>query len=76
MHVSSSIIKFADDTTVVGLMTNNNEKAYNEEVRALLEWCQENDLSLNINKMKELIEDCRRWQREHAPSTSTGSQWV
>jgi hypothetical protein len=35
MHSSNSIMKFADDTTVVGLITNNNESAYREEVRAL-----------------------------------------
>ena len=35
MHASNSIIKFADDTTVVGLITNNDETAYIEEVRAL-----------------------------------------
>ena len=29
----NSIIKFADDTTVVGLITNNDETAYREEVR-------------------------------------------
>ena len=34
-HASNSIIKFADDTTVVGLITNNNETAYREEARAL-----------------------------------------
>uniref|UniRef100_A0A4W5NTF3 10-formyltetrahydrofolate dehydrogenase n=1 Tax=Hucho hucho TaxID=62062 RepID=A0A4W5NTF3_9TELE len=28
-----------------------------EEVRALAEWCQENNLFLNVNKMKELIVD-------------------
>jgi hypothetical protein len=49
-HASNSIIKFADNTTVVGLITNNDETAYREEVRALLEWCQENNLSLNVNK--------------------------
>ena len=37
MHVSNSIIKFVDDTTVVGLITNNDETAYREEVRALAE---------------------------------------
>ena len=42
IHASNSIIKFADDTTVVGLITNNDETAYREEVRA-------NNLSLNIN---------------------------
>jgi hypothetical protein len=34
-HASNSIIKFVDDTTVVGLITNNDETAYREEVRAL-----------------------------------------
>jgi hypothetical protein len=40
MHTSTSIIKFADDTTVVGLITNNDKSTYREEVRALAEWCQ------------------------------------
>jgi hypothetical protein len=35
MHASNSIIKFADATTVVGLITNNDETAYREEMRAL-----------------------------------------
>jgi hypothetical protein len=39
MHTSNSIIKFADDTTVVGLVNNNDEVAYREEVRALGGWC-------------------------------------
>ena len=34
-HDSNTIIKFADDTTVVGLITNNNDLAYREEVRDL-----------------------------------------
>jgi hypothetical protein len=34
-HSSNSIIKSADNTTVVGLITNNNETAYRQEVRAL-----------------------------------------
>ena len=63
MHASNSIIKFADDTTVVGLITNNNETAYGEEVRALGVWCQENNLTLNVNKIKEMIVDFGK-QRE------------
>ena len=39
MHASNSIIKFADDTTVVGLITNNDETAYREEGRAVGVWC-------------------------------------
>jgi gmma-aminobutyric acid receptor subunit gamma/cGMP-dependent protein kinase 2 len=45
MHASDSISKFADDTTVVGLITNNDKTAYREEVKALRVWCQENNLS-------------------------------
>ena len=45
MHASNSIIKFADDTTVVGLITNNDETANREEVRAIRVWCLENNLS-------------------------------
>ena len=74
-HASNSIIKFADDTTVVGMITNNDETTYREEVRALGVWCKENNLSTNINKRKELIVDFRKHQREHPLSTSPGPQW-
>ena len=72
-HASNSIIKFEDDTTVMGLIINNDETAYREEVRALGVWCQENNLSLNVNKTKEMIVDFRKQQREH-PLQYTMSQ--
>ncbi len=49
-HSSNVIVKFADDTTVIGLITDNDETAYREEVSTLTKWCQENHLSLNIDK--------------------------
>jgi hypothetical protein len=73
-HSSNSIIKFADDTTVVGLITNNDETAYREEVGTLMEWCQVNNLSLNVSKTKEIIMNYRRNQAGHNPS-STGPLW-
>jgi hypothetical protein len=30
-------------------------------------WCQDNNLSLNVGKTKELILDNRKWRAEHAP---------
>ena len=39
-HDSNTIIKFADDITVVGLITDNDETAYRQEVRDLAGWCQ------------------------------------
>ncbi len=69
-HCSKVIVKFADDTTVIGLITDNDETAYREEVSTLTKWCQENHLSLNIDKTKELVVDYRRQSREHTPITS------
>ena len=48
----SIIGKFADNTTVVGLITDNEETAYREEVRELAVWCQDNSLSLNGAKQR------------------------
>ncbi len=73
-HSSNVIVKFADDTTVIGLITDNDETAYRKEVSTLTKWCQENHLSLNIDKIKELVVDYRRQSREHTPITKTGKQ--
>jgi hypothetical protein len=66
-HNSNTIIKFADDTTVVGLITDNDETAYREVVRKLAVWCQDNNLSLNVSKTKELIVDYKKRRAEQAP---------
>lgn len=47
-HPSNTIIKFADDTTTVGLISNRDETAYRDEVCNLTRWCTENNLTLNI----------------------------
>ncbi|KAI3356766.1 hypothetical protein L3Q82_003444 [Scortum barcoo] len=52
---SNTIIKFADDTTVIGLIKDSDEAAYREEVDRLAEWCDTNNLLLNTGKTKELI---------------------
>ncbi len=46
-HSSTSIVKFADDTVVLGLINNNDEAAYLDEVERLASWCQDNCLSQN-----------------------------
>uniref|UniRef100_A0A3P8WVL5 Peptidase M12B domain-containing protein n=1 Tax=Cynoglossus semilaevis TaxID=244447 RepID=A0A3P8WVL5_CYNSE len=59
-HASNSLIKFADDTTIVGLISNNNETPYRKEVQALAAWCSDNHLNLNTKKTKEIIIDFRK----------------
>ncbi len=72
-HSSTSIIKFADDTVVLGL-NNDDEAAYLEEVEKLTSWCQDNCLSLNVSKTKELIMDFRkRQQRPYTPLMISGT---
>ncbi len=73
-HNSTSIIKFADDTVVLGLISNNDETAYLDEVEKLTSWCQDNCLSLNVSKTKELIVDFRkRQQRPYTPLKISGT---
>uniref|UniRef100_A0A9J8C9S4 Reverse transcriptase domain-containing protein n=1 Tax=Cyprinus carpio carpio TaxID=630221 RepID=A0A9J8C9S4_CYPCA len=73
-HSSTSIIKFADDTVVLGLISNNNETAYLDEVEKLTSWCQDNCLSLNVSKTKELIVDFRkRQQQPYTPLMISGT---
>ncbi len=73
-HSSTSIITFADDTVVLGLINNNDEAAYLDEVERLTSWCQDNCLSLNVSKTNELIVDFRkRQQRPYTPLMISGT---
>ena len=54
-HVRTKILKFADDTTVIGLITNYDESEYRNQVNKLISWCNDNNLELNVNKTKEMI---------------------
>ncbi|KAK1785739.1 hypothetical protein P4O66_003099 [Electrophorus voltai] len=62
---STIIVKFADDTVVLGLISDNDERAYLEEIKHLENWWQENNLLLNVSKTKELILDCSKKQERH-----------
>ncbi|KAK7910081.1 hypothetical protein WMY93_014765 [Mugilogobius chulae] len=66
-HPTNVIIKFADHTTVVGLIKNNTEAAYRDEVDNLVEWCSLNNLSLNSSKTKEVILDFRKKKETDPP---------
>ena len=72
-HDSNTIIKFADDTTVIGLIPDNDETTYSEEVRDMAVWYQDNNLSLNMIKTKEMIVDYRKRRTEHAPILIDGA---
>ena len=56
-----------------GLIDKSDESSYREEVEQLLTWCKVNNLSLSIDKTKEMVVDFRRAQRDHEPLNSHGS---
>lgn len=45
---------------MVGLVTNNEETAYKEEVQSLVSWCSRNNLILNTKKTKKNIINFRK----------------
>ena len=54
------MLKFADDTTIIGLISDGEESTYRSEVEQLVQWCEDNNLILNTTKTKELIIDYRK----------------
>ena len=106
-HDTVKLIKFADDTTIEGLISKakkmktrsddesgvnveghemnvyenemdveaneiNVEESYRYEVERLAEWCDENNLELNVDKTKEMIVDFRKVKTEIAPLEING----
>ena len=75
MNASNSIIKFADDT-VVGLITNNDDTAYREEVRALGSMVSGKEpLTQHKNKKKGVDRGLQETAESNPLSTSKGHQW-
>lgn len=66
---SNHIIMFADDKTVVGFISNNDEVNYRKEVSLLISWCRDN----NVEKTKEMVTDFRRGPNQHSPQTINSS---
>ena len=72
-HGSNTVIKFADDTTVMGLITDGDETAYRSEVDCLAQNSQDNNLILNTDKTKELVVDFRKKRQIQHPISINGS---
>src|SRR4029434_10005831 len=58
--LSVKLLKFADDTSVIGLIRDDDESVYRREVEQLVLWCGRNNLELNMLKTVEMTVDFRR----------------
>ncbi|KAK3523646.1 hypothetical protein QTP70_006308 [Hemibagrus guttatus] len=54
------LLKFADDTAVIGLIQDGDESAYRQEIEQLPAWCSLNTLEFNTIKTVEMMVDFRR----------------
>ena len=54
------ILKYADDTVVIGMVTNSDETDYRNEIGSVVMWCKDNHLVLNATKTKEMVFDFRQ----------------
>nr|XP_049618287.1 uncharacterized protein LOC125993625 isoform X4 [Syngnathus scovelli] len=66
---SVKLLKYADDTTLIGLIQNGDETAYRQEVERLVHWCSQNHLDLNPLKTVEMTVDFRRGPSPLSPLT-------
>ena len=66
MDENICLIKFADYTTLHGLLSNS-EEAYRSEVNRFCEWCKNNHPTLNVDKTKEIVFDYRRKKEPLTP---------
>ncbi len=68
--LAQAVPVFAETQRII----SNNETAYLDEVERLTSWCQDNCLSLNVSKTKELIVDFRkRQQQPYTPLMISGT---
>ena len=56
-------MKFADHTELVGKISNNEDALYHKQIENFVNWCDKNDLYLNVSKTKEMYIDFRKNQR-------------
>ena len=69
---SIKMIKFSDDTTLEGLISDDDESFYRKEVEDLVRWCNANNLELNVSKTKEIVIDFRKNRHPVTPLTING----
>ena len=60
---SCPVVKFADDTELVGKISNDEVAIYHKQTENFVNWCDKNYLYLNVSKTKEMCIDFRKNQR-------------
>ena len=64
---SCPLVKFADDTELVGKISNDEDVIYHKQTENFVNWCDKNYIYLNVSKTKEMCTDFRKNQKCHKP---------
>lgn len=57
MTLCHHMTKFADDTTLMGLISCNDETACRNEISSIVDWCSSNNLEQNVDITQEVVVD-------------------
>ncbi|KAF7645581.1 hypothetical protein LDENG_00201770 [Lucifuga dentata] len=68
-HQSVKLLKFVDNTTLIGLISGEDESAYRWEIDHLVTWYRHNNLELNTLRTVEMIVDIRKNPAPPTPIT-------
>ena len=60
---SCPVVKFADDTELVGKTSNDEDAIYHKQIENFVNWCDKNYLYLKVSKMKEMCIEFTKNQR-------------
>ena len=67
------LVKYADDSVVVGTVNNDDDSGYLREINDFVQWCDDNIyLQLNVTKTKEL---CNNFSRKQTREFYMTLQW-
>ena len=72
-HTNCIMDKYADDTVLTGLITDDDDLHYRWEIDSFVQWCERNYLELHVGKTKEMVVDFRRNQGQSAPVVIKGN---
>ena len=59
------LVKFADDTELVGKISNDEDAPYHKQTENFVNWCDKNYLYLNASKTKEIY--INFWKNQRCP---------
>ena len=70
---NSTLITFAADIAVIGLIMNDDESDYRNEIELLVNWSNDNNLVLNVDKTTKITVDSRKSRYSKDPMIIIGS---